>query len=702
MATTAMADNGDSLTKALKYTQYGWPVFPIHSVESTEKGPRCSCGKGFDCIRKGKHPRTKNGLSDASTDEKQVKQWWGKWPGANVGIRTGKIATGKHLFVIDIDPDRGGDLSYADIDKESGPAPETLTVHTGGGGTHLYFVSSTPAQNTVNALADGIDTRGEGGYVVAPPSKHASGGSYEWEMGAGTKIAELPKWLKPKKKRAAKDDDAGADTFIVLGGRNDHLASLAGVLVGKGCPKKVVLASLLAENSERCRPPLDEAEVKAVAKSITRYPPNPVYDGLRWGEEKPPYWDLLKVDAKGRIKKSPGNASIFLCNKQEWKGVLQYDDFGDRINWLKDAPEGGGPGRPRKGDTFEEHHMGYVGHWLARYAGPDFSKDGIANAIVVTARENTIHPVRSYLKGLVWDGKKRVDTWLKTYFGCDDKEDYTSSVGRWWLISAVARILKPGCQADHVLVLEGLQGLGKSTCARILAGEWYLGSLPDLRGKDSGWALQGNWIVEVGELDAFRGVGGSRVKDYISQVVDTYRPAYARLFVRRPRQCVFLATTNEYNYLEDSTGARRFWPVRCGKLRREPFLKVRDQIWAEARALFEAGEQWWPTDEMQPILAEEQEERHRQDPWEEKLAPALNTKTFISALDLLVDNLGFEPSRIEMRSYRRVGEIMRRLGYVSVRSREKVRGYIKPNSPTRPDGKAWSRDTIVDADEEWT
>jgi predicted P-loop ATPase len=648
----------------------------------TSKGC-CSCSKGAKCNRTAKHPRVKNGLKEATTDAAAIKKWWKKWPDANIGIRTGD-----GLAVIDIDPDKGGDDTFVELELRHGSAPDTLTVLTGGDGVHLYFKTDKKVRSTVgdegHGLGPGLDTRGEGGYVVAPPSNHESGKSYQWDLGSAGQLAELPNWLLPPiggsgdVKPAYKLDSVDA---VIGDRRNVYLASVAGRLRHDGLSETVLQAAIMAENFRRCRPPLDEKEVEGIAKSIAKYPPAASRDLT--SDVKPDWWSLLRLTGKDgtTVKKSPGNAAVLLCHRDEWQGVLRYNDFADRVEWVKSAPEGGGPGRPMAGDHLKDGHIGYVGHWLCRYTGPDFTKDAIAMAIDTAARENTVHPAREYFDSLVWDGFDRVGDWLTTYLGVE-RTDYSQAVGQWWMVSAIARIMRPGCQADHMLVLEGPQGIGKSASVRILAGPWYLGSLPDLRSKDCGHALQGNWIVEVGELDAFRGVGATRVKDYLSQVYDSYRPAYARLFVRRPRQCVFLATTNEDTYLEDATGGRRFWPVKATRLKRELLVADRDQLWAEAIAMYKSGAQWWPTRDLAAPIAEEQESRNRADPWEDKVERYVHSRglSFITTIELLCDCITMDAAHIELRHQKRIFEIMKQQGWIPTRryiDGTRQRGFFK-------------------------
>jgi predicted P-loop ATPase len=206
-----------------------------------------------------------------------------------------------------------------------------------------------------------------------------------------------------------------------------------------------------------------------------------------------------------------------------------------------------------------------------------------------------------------------------TYFGVAPSS-YAAAVGRWWMISAVARAFEPGCQADHLLLLEGPQGIGKSTAMQLLVGsQWFADDLPDLANKDSSLAVLDAWVVELAELDAMRRAETTALKGFISRKTESFRPPYGKSMIRAARSCVFVGTTNETSYLKDSSGNRRFWPVRCGAIGRDALVADREQLWAEAVVLYRAGERWWPTPENGSLLAaieSEQRDRVDVDPWQ--------------------------------------------------------------------------------------
>jgi putative DNA primase/helicase len=185
----------------------------------------------------------------------------------------------------------------------------------------------------------------------------------------------------------------------------------------------------------------------------------------------------------------------------------------------------------------------------------------VADCIAVAARDAPFHPVREFLDGLEWDKQPRLRIWLCDYLNATSGAQYLAAVGTRFMVSAVARIMQPGCQADHSLVLEGAQGIGKTSAARALAvrPEWFAGSLPDIHSKDAALQLCGRWIIEIAELKAIRSSQLEATKTFLTQCVDTIRPPYGRRTAQFPRQCVFLGTTNETEYLRDRSGNRRYW-----------------------------------------------------------------------------------------------------------------------------------------------
>lgn len=321
-----------------------------------------------------------------------------------------------------------------------------------------------------------------------------------------------------------------------------------------------------------------------------------------------PWHARLRKTDKGKIMGDEANALIAMRFSPELSGLTQYNEFSLECEMRREPPWRDTKHGARWTDNDDMHLMVWLQH-----AGIGIRTRGsISECVSVCAHERSYHPVRDYLKALEWDGKARLDTWLTRYMGARGDEDYLTAVGRRWMISAVARVMRPGCQADHTLVLEGLQGAGKSRTARALAvkPEWFADRLPDLHTADAAIQLAGRWVVEVAELAAIRHTASiESSKAYLSRTHDVYRPPYGRRSVSVPRQCVFIGSTNEDAYLRDRTGNRRYWPVKCGDIDIEYLETDRDQLWAEARAAYEANEPWHLDTDQQRMAATQQEAR---------------------------------------------------------------------------------------------
>ncbi len=266
-----MRGTPDMGAAALWYATLQIPVFPLHYPLAGG----CSCRKG-DCDSPGKHPLTEHGFKDATIDSTQVTAWWHQWPDANIGIATGAVSG---LLVVDCDPRNGGPAERVELIERFGPIPDTAEVVTGGGGRHFFFRYG--GGSVPKTLDQGIDLKGDGGYVVAPPSLHASGRRYEVDGLAGAKaflkVATLPDWLREfisNARGGVRAEKTMTDAKWEPGKRNERLTSVAGTLRRPGMSREAIEAALLEENRLRCDPPLPEAEVRSIAASVARYEPS--------------------------------------------------------------------------------------------------------------------------------------------------------------------------------------------------------------------------------------------------------------------------------------------------------------------------------------------------------------------------------------------------------------------------------------------
>jgi predicted P-loop ATPase len=291
-------------------------------------------------------------------------------------------------------------------------------------------------------------------------------------------------------------------------------------------------------------------------------------------------------------------------------------------------------------------------------------RDVMDQAVRARAHECRFHPVRDYLDRLGWDNKSRLEHFAVTYLGAEPTP-YASVVARMFLVSMVARIYEPGCKVDHLIVLEGLQGLMKSTACRVLGGSWFSDALPDVTaGKDVSQHLRGKWLIEVSEMHAMNRGETAQLKAFITRTTERYRPSYGRLEVIEPRQCVFIGTTNRDTYLRDETGGRRFWPIRCGRIDIDALARDREQIFAEAVHLYRAGEHWWPDKDFEKMhIAPQQEARYEADAWEEAIARFLSNVSRTTIGEVAADALGITTARIGTHEQRRIGTAMERLGW---------------------------------------
>lgn len=300
----------------------------------------------------------------------------------------------------------------------------------------------------------------------------------------------------------------------------------------------------------------------------------------------------LTVNQNNRIESSAHNIRVVLENDPNFKDALGKDLFGQRMMTLRAMPW----------DT-ENAGMRYWGNTddacLRTYLEERFGirgKDRIADVLTDVMQAHSFHPVRDYLSGLKWDGKKRLDELFIRTLGVPDSE-YARTVTRKAFTAAVARVMQPGIKYETLIVLVGPQGAGKSLLLRRMARRWFTDSLQTIQGKEAMEALQGAWIVEIGEMAATRRAENDAIKAYIAKQDDSFRPAYGHHKETYPRQCVFFGTTNTHFFLRDTTGNRRFWPLETTAPASKTIRRVTgmrestiDQLWAEAKHYYEAGE----------------------------------------------------------------------------------------------------------------
>lgn len=605
-----------------------------------------------------------------------------RMPGANIGIITGLVRgapAGRAVVVVDADDPEADAWVLKNL-------PETpWTVQTRKG-HHYYYrrpdVEKLPRFNVVinkNAGSGKIDVQCDGGQVVAPPSIHRTGHVYtankRWQV---DDLLVMPvfneAWfadVRRGKKRANPDS-------AVVGNRNNSLMSLAGRLRRAGASTEAILVELRNANSSMPMP-LDDEEVQSIAVSVTRYEPG------AWVEE-------MERTHSGQIKGTMTNVMRVLANDPRWQQVIRWDDFTGRMVFCGVPPFDGiltDIGfKPDAVTPFRDDHYARIAAWM--HMSPEYSMvqpsvEAVVLACDVIAHNNRFHQVAEYLNCLPeWDGQKRVDSWLTDYAGVAASE-YSATVGRWFLIGAVARAIVPGTKVDTVLVLEGAQGIGKSTLARMLAPkeEWFVDSQLDLGSKEAMEKIRGKWIAELSEFAAVKKGDQDHVKAFITSTKDTYRKAYGREAADHPRTCVFIGSINANDgYIHDGTGARRYNPVVCtGPIAGDRLAKDRDQIWAEALALYRSGATWFvSTQAEKELVAGEQAERVFVDPWEPTIRECFEERDDVT-MSLIFDKLGVEMHARNRAMEMRVADIMRKIGAVKNRSMRAGERHIRYRIP---------------------
>ncbi len=696
---------------ALYYAStYHWPVFPLHSA----KGGRCSCERP-DCGNVGKHPRTEHGFHDASRSPDVIQAWWRRWPDANIGIATGRVSG---LLVLDVDPRNGGDDRLEDIVAQHGPLPFTVESLTGGGGYHYLFAypPELPPEQEIGCgkLLPGIDIKADGGYIVAPPSVHGSGKPYAWEASSRpgeVPLAAPPPWLiadratTPHKydgppgeldrcflflafaaagwvRRRIDDDRAAVSCPWAnehTGGRDGDTSTVLfaptpGHSLGWFHCSHSHCGGRTVEDIKRALPP----DAVTAAKAAQRPAPPPAAEAA--AEPAPPApapapadWRTLVSRSKsGEAKNTYGNVCLVLRNT--YGSRLTYNEM--RLSPILD------------GVPLVDPDIGRVREELERAWGMTPSAENTAQAIRQVSGEQSFHPVRDYLTGLTWDGVCRIERVAADVLGADPSP-LTVRMLRAWFVSAVARAMRPGCKVDTALVLVGPQGYFKSTFFSVLGGQWFSDTAMDISNKDSLLQLAFAWIYEWPELENVTSrKQASEVKAFTTSRADTFRPPFGRGVIQHPRGTVIVGTTNEEQFLADATGSRRFWVIRITKRIDASLLaSLRDQLWAEAVALFTSNYAWW-LEHGEEEEREEAAEEHRVDDaldgviasWAygsearrlvtERATPL--QPGYITTRDILEKGMKLDFGKWDRGTQTRVGIAMRRLKWA--KARPSIRG----------------------------
>lgn len=392
----------------------------------------------------------------------------------------------------------------------------------------------------------------------------------------------------------------------------------------------------------------------------------------------------FKTTEKGGIAQTIENVVLILQNDPNLAGSLAYNEMEQNIVATKNLPW-----RKVEGESpWIDSDDAALRFYLERLYGIS-GKDKIFDAVNVVAVKNTYHPVRDYLNSCTWDGVPRVETLLIDYLGAEDSP-YTRAVTRKALVAAVTRIYKPGCKFDYMLTIQGRQGIGKSAILAKLGGQWFSDTFTTIQGKEAYEQALGAWIVEVGELAGMRKAEAETIKLFISKQSDRFRPAYGRRIQEFPRQCIFIGTTNETQFLRDTTGNRRFWVVNTPN---EPTLSIWEDltpekvrlIWGEAVSMYRAGEELYLPRDLETKAREVQEAYEEENPragiianyldrllpegwddldtytrrqWLETDAEGVTRRKTVCTLEIWAEALNGNPDRLDRYALKEIRDIM--------------------------------------------
>lgn len=430
--------------------------------------------------------------------------------------------------------------------------------------------------------------------------------------------------------------------------------------------------------------------------------------GPRTGSSPPadvdPRWrDRMKTGRNGPID-CLANIQLVLANHPDWDGVIAWDEFGLRPV-ARQAP----PYVPFRGDwkprEWTDDDDVRTAIWVTQAEDVATGSARVAQVVETIARDNSYHPVRDWLGALpAHDGVERLPTWLSDFLGVK-QSDYSRAVGTYFLVAMIARVMQPGCQQDHTLVLEGEQGLQKTSALRALGEPWFANTDLDLRDKDAMSLLSGVWLYELAEMGAIARSDSKMQKSYLSRREDRYRPVWARREVTVPRQTVFAGSVNpeDQGYLHDTTGARRFWPVWCSEINLLGLRQMRAQLMSEALALFSSGHRWWPDrEEERAIFQPEQRQRQRHESYVDLLYDWVHAQVAPFPLAAAwTEGMKGDAARLTRDVETRIGHALRELGCAK---REKRNGstrfwYVPP--PRKGGGPAQHASAALPTIEAW-
>lgn len=590
-----------------------------------------------------------------------------------------------------------------------------------------------------------LDVLGNGKQAVLPPSVHPdSGKSYEWEGHPPVEYTDIPliagfllpqkNLLEKKTGKNIKHEDVDlletsvssscfdlvtrGEGFERFPSRSEAIFSALNGLVHAGLTDGQILKVMTDSEHFISEKPLEVSggdvkraskwvlsqleKIRAEFSAVNAFKDAAIVDdideilalspeeALAQKQELIPWEDKLETTRNG-YRNTFDNLLMILEHTCESKAIFGRDEFHNKDIYLIAPPWGT---KKDIGRAVIDKDLRRIMRFFSKEWGIEIGMSRADEIVQFIAESNAFHPVQDYLNSLKWDGVSRLDTMLEKYWGAVGNEQYLKNVGRKFMTAAVARVFSPGIKFDHIVIFEGEQASGKSTSCAILGGKWFSDSLGDISGKEAIENIQGNWIIEIGELKDMNKSDINSFKEFVSKGTDRARMAYGRKSQEFPRQCIFLGTTNNFEYLKDETGARRFWPIETTTIDTDSLRADRDQLWAEAKFLFDNAERLYLDAETEAIAREVQSERYVVDEMETTIERILNLEDF-NDVEFTFDELWKQycietgilvHKECDKLMQNRLKKIFIRLGYVRGQrkiNRKVVRIWIDPERSHR-------------------
>lgn len=614
------------------------------------------------------------------------------------------------IFVVDVDMKDGKD-GLANLAR-LGSLPDTFTVKTKSGGYHFYFKrpDDRPIPTSAGKIAQGVDIRGDkNGYVVGP-------GSPGYEVIQDIELAHPPEWLLAE---IAKEPVREAEPANVVPISSEHpeykrrvelakeyLALIPPCIQGESGSQQMMsvanhlmvrleLPLMTAEGlvhtfyNERCEPPWSGKEVRhkltEAAKNELGLPSGVAPEGWSLRKEPPriegrperrrrrtrPYSFQVGEPATGKARKATlAEVVADLCQLEDWAGVWQFDEFTGKV-FAIDAPAG----LDAETTGLSDGDITTMQCFFEVRLDKLVSTEQMYKAVLKAAQTIRFHQVRDYLTNLQPVEPEYIQDWARQVFG--RLEDIEVQFVKNMLVSAIARVFQPGCLVKSMLVLTGPQNARKSSFCRHLFGKWFKEDLSDIQTKDAKGDLIGQWGIELAEMHTIRKAEINQMKSFVSTCTDRLRLPYDKVQSEHPRQCIFVSTTNEEQFLRDSTGSTRFEPIRITE--QISLDWNRDEIWSAAYQAYLRGDKWWQDDDLSIEKAKRVKAEYEEiDPLTDKVLRYIATKDRVN-ITQICESIFQNVSDLHSGNANRVGAILRRLGLGRIQGTDGKRHWIVPD-----------------------